>query len=592
MWKGWQPYDTTFDFGGIGDPLGGACRSLHRHVDISNTTWVSVGCAHRFYMWRDGTSHEVTPVQSTQAGLSNPFATTNGSSIVTVTDTSHGQIQGNIVVFSGASTVASILDTTINRTQGWSIASTVDANSYTIDFGTSASATTSGGGTVTATYLIQPGSDDAVAGGGWGSLSWGEEEWGGDDALSIGERLGIWSQDNWGEDLVANPQGGAIYYWDATSPSARMVNILNLGSADGFAPISADFILVSYESRQLIAFGATEYSSGTANHMNIRWSDQEDILTWNDAATTNAAGSKALALGTKLISAIHGTGDIVVWSDTTTYSMKFIGAPYMFSFDIIEQTSDIIGLKACATLGSTVFWVGRSGVYAYSGRVQKLECPVWDYLDSRCNWQQASKVIACTNRLYNEVLFFYPSSDGNEIDSYIAFDVNQNVWTIGSLVRTAWLDMSSLAPPIGAGSDGALYTHEVGGLDGSDNSVLDAYIESSPIELSSEGAYDKGDRFMFIRRILPDVSFRNYSGASPQMKIVLKMMDKPGGGIIDQTPSGQVDRSATIPVEEFTEELHVRLRGRAMIFRAENGMNDSQWRLGTPRIDVRPDGQR
>jgi hypothetical protein len=422
MWKGWQPYDTTFDYGGIGDPLGGACRSLHRHVDISNTTWVSVGCAHRFYMWRDGTSHEVTPVQSTQAGLSNPFATTNGSSIVTVTDTSHGQIQGNIVVFSGASTVASILDTTINRTQGWSIASTVDANSYTIDFGTSASATTSGGGTVTATYLIQPGSDDAVAGGGWGSLSWGEEEWGGDDALSIGERLGIWSQDNWGEDLVANPQGGAIYYWDATSPSARMVNILNLGSADGFAPISADFILVSYESRQLIAFGATEYSSGTANHMNIRWSDQEDILTWNDAATTNAAGSKALALGTKLISAIHGTGEIVVWSDTTTYSMKFIGAPYMFSFDIIEQTSDIIGLKACATLGSTVFWVGRSGVYAYSGRVQKLECPVWDYLDSRCNWQQASKVIACTNRLYNEVLFFYPSSDGNEIDSYISYD--------------------------------------------------------------------------------------------------------------------------------------------------------------------------
>lgn len=586
MWKGWIKMDSSFEFMGI-------CRSLHRHDDLSSFTWLSSGTSDRFYMSSDSVNYDVTPYSRVQALGANPLATTNASSLITVTDTAHGQTVGNYVVLTGATSVGGILNTQINSIE-FAIVTVVNDNSYTIDTGVTASSTTSGGGAgITASYIYDAGSADQVYGGGWGTLTWGEEEWGGDSALAIGERMGIWSQDNWGEDLVANPQGGPIFYWDASSPTARMVDILDLVGADGNAPTSCEFILVSHRDRHLLAFGATEFGTGNGSPLLVRWCDQEDITSWNEADTAGTAGSMPLSSGSKLISAIQAQSEIIVWSDTAIFSMSYIGAPYIYSSELIENRSDIVGLKACTAFGSTVYWFGRSGIYMYTGRVTRIDCPIWDYIFNRINWEQATKIVACTNRQYNEVMFFYPSTDGVEIDSMFSLNVEDNTWSTAALPRTAWLDMDAFNNPVGASPDGYHYVHESGASDGSTapESAIDAYIESSPFELSSEGAFDRGDRFMFIRRILPDVTFRNYGTSTPSMNIVLKMMDKPGGGFED-TSSSQVSRSVTLPVEEFTDDLHVRIRGRALVLRAESSIIDTQWRLGVPRIDVRPDGQR
>ncbi len=594
MWKGWQKFDTTVNF----DTLGGPCRSLLRTYDLGGTTaYVGIGCAHRFYIQTDGSYTDVTPIESVASPLANnPITTTNGLSTATINDVAHGQLPGNYVIFSGAATVNGILNTTINLATGYAIVSITDADNYVVDFGTNATGSGAGGGAaVVASYLLNPGSEDAVSGGGWGTLAWGEEEWGGDPSLAIGERLGIWSQANWGEDIVANAQGAGIYYWDLSSPTARMVNILDLPGADGEAPELCNFILVSHAERQVLAFGCSEFSTAIFDPMLVRWCDQENILNWDEADTTATAGSIRLAKGSRLISAINTQDEILVWSDTSLFSMKFIGAPYIYQTNMVEGNTDIVGLKACTIFGSNVFWMGRSGVYAYSGRVQQVPCTVWDYVSQRMNWQQATKVVACTSKQYNEVMFFYPSNTGSntEIDSYFCFDVVQQVWTVGSLARTAWMDADTFHDPLAASTDGYLYAHDIGANDGSTtpDSAIDAYIESGPIELSAEGGYDKGDRFAFIRRILPDITFRDISG-SPQMNLVIKMMDKPGSGEFNDTSSSQVARSATLPVEAFTNDLHVRLRGRSIILRAESSTTGSQWRLGTPRIDVRPDGQR
>lgn len=587
-WHGWVKYKDDF-------VMKGMCRSLHRFSSLEGFPWVGVGTSKRFYMISDDLYYDVTPVDATETLAADPFSTTSGSAVVQVTDAAHGRFPGDYVIFSGATATGGIAAATLNAEH--EVTGYVSDDIYEITVGETASSTTTGGGAaVVATYLYHAGSDDFIEGGGWGSLGWGEEEWGGDPALGTLDKMGYWSQDNWGEDLIANANKGPIFYWDRTNPSTRMVNILDLPGADGNAPGQADFILVSHRDRHLIAFGATAFGGSTVDPMTIRWCSQEDITNWDEADTTGTAGSLPLSNGSRLLAAIATNREILVWSDSALYSVQYQGAPYIYGAELIEELSDISGQNACTTASNVVFWMGRTGFYAYSGRVEAIPCSVWDYVSNRLDWTQAAKIFAGTNKRHDEVIWFYPSTDGSgENDSYVAFNPTDGVWTVGELARTAWLEVTPLSNPIAASPDLYIYEHENGTDDGSTSpaSPLDAYIESGPIELSSEGSFDKGDRFMFIRRILPDVTFRNLGNGSttPSMNIVLKVMDKPGGGFSDNS-SSQVSRSATIPVEEFTDDAHVRLRGRALVLRAESSTLGSQWRLGTPRIDVRTDGQR
>lgn len=587
-WLGWQQAFDGFTFEGM-------ARSLFRFSDLVGFSWLGLGTNYRYYVLSDDVNYDVTPVIREVTLGSNPLSTTIGSNVIEVSDVAHGAVQGSYVILSGATATGGIPAGEINAEH--KISSIVSDDAYEITVTTNATSTTTGGGAaVLAQYLFLAGSESQIEGGGWGALGWGDEEWGGDPALAIGDRMGIWTQTNWGEDLVANANDGPIFYWDRTNPSDRMVNILDLPGADGNAPSVSEFVIGSHRDRHLLAFGVTEYGSGNYAPMTFRWCSQENILNWNEADTTGTAGSLPLSHGSRFLAGIATSREILVWSDTSLYSIQYIGAPLIFNAEIIEAKSDIVGLKAAASTEDAVYWMGRSGFYMYNGRVVPIKSAIWEYVTARLDFSQAQKIYTASNRRYSEVIWFYPSTDGNgENDSYVAYDYSNNLWSIGALPRTAWLDGDSLNTPLAASPDAHMYFHEIGANDGSTDPVtaINAYVEAAPLELSSEGSYDRGDRMMFIRRVLPDITFRNYGDnpITPTVNLVFKMMDKPGGGFTSSS-SSQVRRSAIVPVEEFTEEVRVRLRGRSVSFRIEGASIDTVWRVGTTRIDVRTDGQR
>lgn len=597
-WAGW---DDAFP----GFVMDGPCRSLHRHGDLSGFSWVSAGTSKRFYMLSDQQYFDVTPWAGPALTLgANPLASTNGSNVVTVTHTTHGHFPGDTIFLYNATTFAGLPAASLNGEH--IVTDYIDDNHYTITVNTNATATATGGGsTVQVRGLLRAGTDDFIEGGGWGSLAWNEEEWGGDPDLAVLDQMGIWSQDNWGEDLVACPLGGAIYYWDADTPSTRLISISDIPpdyfgpgtpGADGNAPFECTFIIVSHRDRHLLAFGCTPYGGGDADPMIFRWCSQEVITNWNEADLAGTAGSLPLSNGSKFIAGIATAREILVWTDQALYSVQYIGPPLIWTAELLDRFSDIAGMKAVCSFNGVVYWMGRAGIYAYSGRTEKVPCPIWGYVSDRLNQDQFAKVYASPNQKHNEVIWFYPSIYDPMIDSYIAYNVMDQTWTFGSLNRTAWLDIDATHGVIAAsGEDGRIYAHDIGADDGSTSPVspINAFIESGPIELSSEGHYDKGDKMMFIRRILPDVTFREAptSSDAPQMNLVLKMMDKPGSGF-DQNASRTTQRTATVPVEEFTEEVYVRLRGRSMTIRAESNTTGTNWRLGVTRIDARTDGQR
>jgi hypothetical protein len=300
------------------------------------------------------------------------------------------------------------------------------------------------------------------------------------------------------------------------------------------------------------------------------------------------------AHGSKLVSGIKARDEIIFWSDTTMYALQYIGGDLIFAIQVLAQNTDIAGLKAAEYYNDVVYWMGRTGIYRYTGRVEKINCPVWDYVDRRINKEQISKVYCATNKKYDELIWFYPST-GVENDSYVAYNVVDDAWTVGSLARTAWLDSGAFSNPVAADPvSGYLAEHESAYNDGINDAPLSSYIESGPVELSVEGGFDKGDKFVFIRRILPDITFMGVDDGvhTPQAVVTLKMMDKPGGGFDDKTDGGTVLRTATGIVEEFTDEIHTRLRGRSFTLRVGSDTEGTQWRLGVPRLDVRTDGKR
>jgi hypothetical protein len=578
-WSGWSRFLPSLTMDGV-------CRSIHRWATLNGAVYMGYGTNRRFYVSYDDTASEVTPLRLS-ANLTNPFATTNGSPLVVVTHTAHGARTNDLVVFSGGAAVGGL---TIS---GEYLITYLSDNTYQITAASNATSTTTGGGSPTAKYLYIAGATDNVQGRGWGSGTWGTGTWG--DAAAASDRIGLWRQDNWGEDLVANIYDGPIFYWDATLPQDRMINIRNLPGADGYAPKAARFTCVSHRDRHLLAFGVSEeYLGITAAPMTVRWCSQEDIFNWDEADETGTAGSLPLSSGSQFIAVQPTQQEILVWSDTALYALQYTGGADVYSASIISTGTDIAGCSASTVFGSLVYWMGRSGFYAYDGRVQTMPSPVWEYVQRNMNWSQSIKVCAASNKTDNEVIWFYPSKGSAENDSYVTYDVIQQVWTVGTLARTAWLDMNFQYQPIAATPDGKLAYHN----DGVDNGLtnpytpLDAYLESAPLELSSEGSFDKGDKFVFIRRILPDVQFLTEdSTTQPTMNIVVKMMDKPGGGVTE-TSSSQVYQTAIIPVEQFTTECHVRLRGRSMTVRLESNTLGSKWRIGSPRFDMRTDGQR
>ena len=399
--------------------------------------------------------------------------------------------------------------------------------------------------------------------------------------------LRLWSHDNFGEDLLVNVRDGGIYYWDQTNGlGTRAVDLGSLAGANA-TPTVAKQVLVSDRDRHIIAFGCdTEANPGVQDPLAIRFSSQESLTDWQSTAT-NTAGELRLGSGSEIVTALETRQQILVFTDTTLYSMQFLGPPFTFGVNSLSENITIAGPNAAIAVDDNVFWMGRTEFYAYGGSVQRLPCTVRDFVFSDLNDAQLEKVNAALNTQHAEIWWFYPSAESDEVDKYVVYNYLEKVWYYGTFARTAWIDRGIFDFPFAANSDGFIYEHEIGFDDGTTDPVspINAYIQSSPIDIGD------GEQFMLLRRMIPDVDFKSSTATIPQVDITLDVKNAPDGTYTRSQTDAFV-KTQSVPVDDRTEQLYFRLRGRQMRFKLESDELGVDWRLGSPRLDIRPDGRR
>ena len=531
------------------------------------------------------------------------FAATDGSSTITVTvNQPHGAVAGDFVTFSGVNGLggnitADILNqeyeidavtsptvfTFTARTANTPIQSiTVDGELVYTPVVANSLDSGDGGITSVARYQLNVGIDTVVYGSGWGAGTWSRGTWGSaaDSVVVTGtDSLRLWNQDNFGEDLLINPRDGSIYYWDSSDGVAnnRAVALQDLTGATS-VPTTCKQVMVADE-RHVIAFGCdTETNPGVQDPLALRFSDQESLTDWATTAT-NTAGELRLSGGSEIIQAVKTRQQIIIFTDTSLYAMQYLGPPFTYGVNSISQNITIIGPKAAVAVDDNIFWMGTSEFYLYGGNVQRVPCSVRDYVFDDLNEQQAEKIFAGLNAENSEIWWFYPSSTSATNDRYVVYNYLEKVWYYGTLERTAWVDRGIFTRPIAASTDYYLYNHEEGFDDGSTSpaSAISAYVKSSPIDIQD------GENFTFIRRMLPDVGFRDSTAETPNVDITTEIQNSVGGSYSKSTISN---------IESSTEQVHLRLRGRQFSVRVESDDLGVAWRLGSLRYDLRTDGRR
>jgi hypothetical protein len=569
----------------------GTCRSLHVWSTLTGANYVGAGTSKKFYVVDGSELHDVTPIRLTTTGTAT-FAAVDGSSTLTVTDPSNDVYLGDFVTFSAAVSLGGVI-TALVLNQEYEVTNVVDGNTYEISASVTANASDSGNGgaSIVAAYQINIGLDTVVLGSGWGAGVWGRGTWSSAADVTVpGASLRLWSQDNFGEDLVSNVRGGAIYYWDATAgTSSRGVNITSL--TNNSAPNIANQVLVSERDRHVVAFGCNpEFGSdgnptAVQDPLVIRFSSQESATDWQ-TRPDNTAGELRIGTGSYIVGAVQTKQQVVIFTDIALYTMQYIGPPYTFGLTEVSSNISIAGQNAAISTGDSVYWMGTGQFYMYNGTVTQLPCSVKEYVFSDINIYQLAKVAAASNTAFAEIWWFYPSANSQLNDKYVVFNYEFNIWYYGTMSRTAWHDSAFAGLPIAAAQDGYLYYQEFGLNDGSGDLPvpLNAYIESSTVDIA------EGDQFMFASRIIPDITFRN-SDNSPTATFTIKARNYPGGSYFGASNNAVVS-TAIVPVQLFTEQSFIRVRGRSVALRVESNQVNTAWRLGSPRLDVRPDGRR
>jgi len=574
---GWTKYNL--------DSFLGICRSIFAWASLEAIKYIGLGTHLKFYVMEGISPTDVTPLRLTTSAGDVTFSASNGSSVVTVNDTDHGAVQNDFVTFSGAATLGGNITATVLN-QEYQVVSITSANAFTItakdtsgDTVTANSSDSgSGGGSTVGRYQINTGLTYYVSAAGWGSNPWGNGTWGGAAALSVAGQLRLYSQDNFGEDLVFNVRNGGIYYWDESGGlSARAVNITALGGASDCPTISAQ-VLVSDNDQHVVAFGANTLGSANQDPLLIRWSDQESITNWTPTAI-NTAGGVRINSGSQIVGAVQTRQEILVWTDVSVHSMRFVGAPFIFQFTTISSDVSMISPNAAVNARGNVYFMDKTGFYVYNGAVQQIPCSVQNYVLSNLNVSQAYKVFAAENNAFSEIIWFYPVGIGaTEITNYVSFNYNENLWAVGTLGRGAWLDSGVLDGPIASSvitetDANYAYSHEVGY--NADGQAMTAYIESGDLEIGD------GERFMMIDRVIPDFSFSGTGDATVDMTIK-------GSNYPLETPSSL----ATATITSTTTQSDVRARARHAVLRLESTGSDYGWRLGGFRFGMRQDGRR
>ena len=417
---------------------------------------------------------------------------------------------------------------------------------------------------------------------------WGDAASGG---LTTTTQIRLWSHDNFGEDLLINPRDDEIYYWDRTNNlTTRAVKLNTIAGTKRSVPTKAKQVLVSDRDRHVIAFGSDGLNSsasatdgdGIQDPLLIRFSDQENPTEWYPTST-NTAGDLRLGAGSTFMQAVETKREILVWTDTALTSMRFIGPPFTFGLQQLSSNITIMSPNAAVSTEDFVFWMGIDTFYVYAGQTQTLPCTVKDKVFLDFNLAQKDKVIAGVNSEFSEVTWFYPSASASDNNRYVTYNYSEKVWYFGTLERTAWLDRGTRNFPIATGSN-LIYNHEIGYDD--DGSSMDSFIESASIDIGD------GDKFTYLRKVIPDLTFDGSTNlASPQATFTVKARNNPGADF-NNTQAGTSTRTQSTPVEEYTEQLDLRVRGRSFALRVESDATGSKWKLGSPRVDIRQDGRR
>ena len=526
-----------------------------------------------------------------------------GCSTVTVTDVANGVVNNDFVTFGALTATGGFTTGQLNAEQQVFNVITVDKYTFNISGVFSTSAVTAGGGTVaTAAYQINTGLDIYITGTGWGAGVWGRGGWGSASSTqAVGSQLRLWSNDNYGQDLIIAPRNGGIYYWasaDLLTTRAKLLNDVSTtkGYSGTYVPNKTLEISASSIQRFVIAFGANPYQAGVPatdfNPMLVRWSDQDNQYQWVPDAT-NQAGEFGLSHGSSIVAYINTRQEILIWTDSALYSMQYVGAPYVWSFQLLMDNISIMSPNSIYTVNNVTYWMGNGKFYQYSGRVDTLPCSLRQYVFNDINQNQSYQVFAGGNEGYNELWWFYCSLNSDTIDRYVTYNYLDKVWYYGTMARTAWLDSGIREYPMATDYNNRVLYHEsdVNDVSGTSPVPIEAYVQSSDFDIGD------GHNFGFVWRILPDVNFNGSNVNQPFVTMTVKPRQNSG------TPYG----TANIPVvqsadnylnqrsyniQEFDGQVYTRLRGRQMSFRIESTELGVAWQLGAPRLDVRPDGRR
>ena len=403
-------------------------------------------------------------------------------------------------------------------------------------------------------------------------VGWGESS---STAANIGSNIRLFSQDNWGEDLLFNVFDGTPYYWDKTlGLGSRATDLASQTGASG-APTITRRIMVSGSDRHVVCFGCNPLDETDQDLLMVRWSDQENPVDWTPTAT-NTAGSQRISSGSEIISAQKTRQEMLIFTDTALHAMRFTGPPFTFGFSMLANNVSIIGPNAVTTVGDKVFWMDRENFYVYTGRVQLIPCTLLRYVFDDINLEQSFKCFAASNKMFDEVFWFYPTADSTEINRYVKYNFTENTWDLGTLSRTAWVDYGIHNNPRACGianSTNFVYIHEIGNND--DGSAMTSFIESADFDLGD------GQQFMFVSRLIPDIDITSGS-SDASVNYILKTRNFPGDSL---------STNSTNAVTSSTQQSFLRSRSRQAALRIESSTADITWTLGDLRLDIRPDGR-
>lgn len=621
---GWWDCDKVRFFSGFPQKLGGwqkttsetfigVCRQVWNWVTSFTDNFLGVGTDIKLYIEVGGQFYDITPLRTTltTTATDNCIETTDTSTTVNIAVTGHGCTSGDYVTISGVTgDVGGVPDAEINAEH---VVTRVDDDNFTITVTTAATSTTSGGGTaINIACQIHPGYPSTTAGYGWGASAYsGSYGWGLGGSTPIDLLQRDWFMDNFDNDLVANIRKGPIYYWErgsSASPSTalgtRAVLLSALSGADS-VPTLAMQVMVSQNDKHLLAFGCQPYGGGSTDYdpLLIRWASQDEPQYWNPTGTTpggaaSSAGFLRVSRGSEIMAAQATRQEILVWTDTTLYSLQFTGTTDIFALQQLGDNISMISPRAMSTANNITFWMGTDKFYVYTGQIQTLPCTVREHVYKDINFAQADQIVCGTNEGFNEIWWFYPSADSNWNNKYVVYNHFQQLWFFGNLGRTAWLDTPLRDYPTGlytaeyeytdtvagTANSGNLYQHEVG-ID-ADGEPMESYIQSNDFDIA------EGDQLMLTRRLIPDVSFNQSTADTPVVTFQIRPRNFPGASYSSDPTDTQSVFTTSANVNAYTNQVFMRARARQMALKVASDTLGVQWQLGSPRLDARPDGRR